>query len=104
MMSEDSARQITTDTAPHSAQPQKEMTYWLTRERDADGKLNPWIDVWLSQPKLEDHGTRWACSVHTVQTGSGEQAAHYTRWTVDQCLKTCRVYPETERECIRVGD
>lgn len=86
----------------------KEMTYWLTRDRDIEGRLDPYIDVWLSRPKLRvlpgGIGVTWICDDVIVATATGDCPARYAQWSPEQCLRACRVYPETERECIRVGD
>jgi hypothetical protein len=86
----------------------KELTYWLTRDRDADGVLEKHIDVWLSRPRLcplpGGVGVTWVCDDILVETAGGDCPARYAQWTTDQCLRACRVYPETERECIRIGE
>jgi hypothetical protein len=85
----------------------KEMTYWLTRDRDVEGNLEPHVDVWLAAPRLcvlpGRKGVVWVCDDIMVPTAGGDCPARFAQWTTDQCLKACRVYPETERECIKVG-
>ena len=85
----------------------REMTYWLTRDRDMTGRLEPYVDVWLKRPTLcvlpGGVGVTWICD-DLVEVEEGTCPARYTQWSPDQCLRACRVYPETERECIRVGE
>ncbi len=82
------------------------MTYWLTRDRDMYGALESTVDVWLKRPTLcplpGGVGVTWICD-DIVETGDGDCPARYAQWTPAQCLKACYVYPETERECVRVG-
>jgi hypothetical protein len=91
-------------SAPKKA---KEMPYWLTRDQDAEGNIEPTVDVWLARPTLHrlpgGVGVVWVCDDVLVETAGGDCPARYAQWSVDQCLRTCRVYPETERECICVG-
>lgn len=72
--------------------------YWLTRDK-RNGVLLDKIEVWLAKPALhrfEDGDIMWLPDLL-------ESDSHYGEWTINQCLKECRVYPETERECIVVG-
>lgn len=85
-----------------------EMTYWLTRDRGTDGTLDPTVDVWLARPTLfplpGGVGVVWICEdIVMALNDQGECPSRYAQWTPEQCLRACRVYPETERECIRVG-
>lgn len=87
----------------------RELTYWLTRDADIYGNLSKNVDVWLARPKLYpvgDKGVMWMCEDKDllIETAGGDCPAQYTVWSTDQCLNACRVYPETERECIRVGE
>jgi hypothetical protein len=75
--------------------------YWLTRDRK-NGELSETVEVWLAKPDLrrfEDGDVMWLPNLDLVD----EEVTHYAEWTIQQCLKECHVYPETERECIRVG-
>jgi hypothetical protein len=74
--------------------------YWLTRDK-RNGKLADVIEVWLVRPvlhKFEDGDVMWLPKLELVDS----ETTHYAEWTIDKCLKECRVYPETERECIVV--
>ncbi len=77
------------------------LTYWLTRDVDAEDKLSEQIDVWLERPvrhNLPGGGAIW---IGPGETGIEKRHAV---WTVDIALANCRVYPATSRECIRVGE
>lgn len=90
-----------------SSNTSKQMTFWLTRDSDMEGKLDDNVDVWLSRPTrfVMGDGAVWMCEdAHTVPTANGDVPARYAVWTPEQCLRACRVYPETDRESIRVGE
>lgn len=72
--------------------------YWLTRDK-RHGILSDTVEVWLAKPTLhrfEDGDIMWLPDL-------GVEDAHFGEWTIAKCLKECRTYPETERECIIVG-
>jgi hypothetical protein len=83
------------------------MVYWVTRDSDAEGNLDPDIDVWLSQPRRSTLpgglGAVWICDDIMVPSADGDVPARYATWTKDQCMRACNVIPETDRECVRVG-
>lgn len=88
--------------------PQREATYWLTREETADGILAPMIDVWLYPPvrkSLGPVGTSWFLADEKIRilTDKGPMRAYIGTRTIDMCLKHCRVYPDDGRQCIHVG-
>lgn len=75
--------------------------YWLTRNKE-NGVLSDVIEVWLSKPELnrfEDGDVMWLPNLDLVDS----EVTHYAEWSIAKCLKECRVYPETERECLVVG-
>jgi hypothetical protein len=75
--------------------------YWLTRDKE-DGVLSDKVQVWLIKPDLErfdDGDVMWLPNLDVVDT----ETTHYAEWTIGKCLKECYVYPETERECLKVG-
>lgn len=75
--------------------------YWLTRNKE-NGILSDTIEVWLSKPDLrrfDDGDVMWLPNLSNVDA----EITYYAEWSSTQCLKECHVYPETERECIRVG-
>lgn len=75
--------------------------YWLTRDK-SNGALSDIVEVWLVKPDLfrfDDGDVMWMPSLECVDSDT----THYAEWTIGKCLKECRVYPETERECIVVG-
>jgi hypothetical protein len=108
MTEEEKAKRRVLIQETHEPKKAREMTYWITRDRDVHGVLDTTIDVWLARPKLcvlpGGVGVTWICDDITVATAGGDCPARYTQWTMEQCLRACRVYPETERECIKVGD
>lgn len=74
---------------------------WLTRDK-RNGILSDLIEVWLVKPDLhrfEDGDVMWLPKLEVVD----EEATHFAEWTVAKCLKEVYTYPETERECLRVG-
>lgn len=84
------------------------VTYWLTRDCAVDGRLSDRVDVWLARPERRvlpgGVGCVWICDdVRTVNVTAGDVPSRWSQWTVQQCLVTCRVFPETDRECIHVG-
>jgi hypothetical protein len=86
---------------PASVKVEIEGPYWLTRNRFM-GVLSDKVEVWLSKPDLrrfEDGDVMWLPNLKTVDS----EDSYYADWTVEKCLKECHVYPETERECIKVG-
>jgi hypothetical protein len=75
--------------------------YWLTRDKK-NGELSDTIEVWLVKPELcrfDDGDVMWLPQLECVDA----ETTHYAEWSIAKCLKECRVYPETERECIVVG-
>lgn len=87
--------------------PQAEMTYWLTRDSDADGVLSEFVDVWLAKPARRtfgNGGAYWTAAIEVVETGDGPKLVKYLVWTKEQCLMKCKTYPDDDRQCIRVGD
>ena len=107
MTEEDKAKRRADIQPDPSRKTSREITYWITRDRDINGNLDPHIDVWLARPKLcplpGGVGVVWICEDIMVPTANGDCPARYAQWTVEQTMRACRVYPETERECIRVG-
>lgn len=75
--------------------------YWLTRDK-RNGVLSEIVEVWLIKPDLrrfDDGDVMWLPNLKYVDM----EGTHYGEWTIAKCLKECRVYPETERECIVIG-
>jgi hypothetical protein len=77
------------------------LTYWLSRDESDEGVMSEQVDVWLERPtrySLAGGGAVWL--------GSGESGLdkRFAIWTTAAALQNCRVYPDTSRECIRVGD
>lgn len=97
----------TQDPSPKPSK-SRELTYWLTRDSDHEGRLDSTVDVWLARPtrfNLDGGGCVWICDeALMVATAKGDVPARYASWTLDQCFRACRVYPDTDRECIRVGE
>lgn len=82
----------------------KAMPYWMTRDKCEDGSLTADVSIWLARPRwIKDHPGLWTCDVETVMTLQGVTPTRYAVWTTAECLRTCKVYPETERESIHVG-
>ena len=81
--------------------------FWMTRDRDPEGNLEPMIDVWVAKPSFKSlpggKGVMWICEDTASDDGDGGIPARFTQWTVAEALKNCYVYPETERESICVG-
>lgn len=72
--------------------------FWLTRDK-RDGILSTKVEVWLVQPELhryEDGDVMWLPPLEIVDDGP----SNFGEWSIEKCLKECRTYPETERECI----
>jgi len=83
----------------------RELEYWLTRDSDTNGKLSNWIRVWLVRPTLKrvGNGVQWDGPEGTIDSTSGPVRVRYAQWSEEECTRTCRVYPATDRECIKVG-
>lgn len=74
-------------------------TYWLSRDSDPKtGAVSAKIDVWLSRPMRYEVGER-GC----FWLANGGMADHFAKWSTDECLGACRVYPDDDRQSIRVG-
>lgn len=87
---------------------ERPMTYWLTRDRDGDGVLSDSVDVWLARPKMvivvPGTWVYWKCDEETVQTSDGAAPVKYAVWTLANCLRNCRVYPDDETMLICNGN
>lgn len=83
------------------------VTYWVTRDSNADGSLSDTVDVWLTRPERKTLpgglGAMWICDDIFIPTANGESHARYTTWTLDQCRRACHTVPDTDRECLHVG-
>ena len=85
------------------------MTYWLTRDRAADGQLSSRVDVWLIRPVRRrvdgTPGSFWSLppGPELVAAEAGPVQAHYGTWTLDYALRECHVFPDDEIQSIRVG-
>lgn len=75
-------------------------TYWMTRDRAPDtGELSRTVRIWLAEPSRTEiaRGAAWM--------GPALLADLYNEWSLDLCLYHARVYPDDDRQCIRVdGD
>lgn len=89
----------TAKPAPKQAlRKQDHWTFWLTRESDPDtGAVSAKVSVWLSPP------TRYAVERGCFWLGEGGMLDLWAAWTTDQCVAACRVYPDDDRQSIRVG-
>lgn len=80
-------------------------TYWLSRNRDRDG-LAAKIDIWLQRPQrisFVDGDVHWL-ALDNCDDAEQSESAHYGKWTVGEAMHWVgNGYPETDRECIRVG-
>lgn len=88
---------------------QKTITYWLSRDRSADGTLSEVCDVWFLKPAMkryDDGAYRYELAQGAdtmVKTGDGPKDAHLGTWTLAMCLRECRTYPDDHLQVIRVG-
>lgn len=74
----------------------RQVTYWMTRD-SANGVLSEFIDVWLVKPDLQrtpDGDVFWISPY-----GLSDRC---TEWTPEEAKHHAYVYPETNRECIKV--
>lgn len=93
--------------AEHRKSPQ--MTYWISRARVLGVLVNT-VEVWLVRPVRIHAGdsTVWRLPGDdqdaTVESATGPVKAHLGTWTVEHCLKECRVVPDDDYQLIRVGE
>lgn len=85
-----------------SGEPKLPTTYWLTRDR-RHGELSKTVEVWAVRPervRMHDGDVMWLAPSELIDVVD----THVDDWTIGRCLRECRVYPETDRECVRVGE
>lgn len=95
------AKEVTATGTGDSVSIELNGPYWLTRNKTG-GVLADNIEVWLVKPDLhrfEDGDIMWLANYNDVDS----RDTYFGEWTVAKCLKECYVYPETERECLKVG-
>lgn len=110
-MTKEARKQLVKAVAEQRAE--RQMTFWISRDRNADGSLSAFVDVWLVLPQrvLFEGGVGSYYRVpepydpnSLVQSGAGLVKAHYGTWTIPQCLKEIRVIPDDDLQVIRVGN
>lgn len=76
------------------------LTYWVTRDSDIDGRLEPDVDVWMSPPVLvrlsHDGGINW------YDTSDNGLSHRWKRLPIAVVAAWGHSVPETDHECIRV--
>lgn len=96
-------------TAKKATSPVAPVTYWLTRDSDAEGVVSDVVDVWLAPPvrrALGDRGAYWIVEDDAirVRTKGGDVPARHTTWDVEHARAQCGTAPDDDRQAIRVGD
>ena len=76
----------------------KRSTYWLTLRSDG------LIDVWLTCPERAFCAWRAMDYSKRIMTSDGIKTPYQGTWDRDFAIKECRTSPETNLECIRVGN
>lgn len=84
--------------------PNRAVTYWVTRDSDANGNLSDHVDIWTSQPTRRTlsptGGAYWI--VEDRPDEAERLAAHYGHYSAATIQKTWgHTIPDTDRECIR---
>jgi hypothetical protein len=82
-------------------EPVPKCTYWVTRNT-VEGVIANTVEIWIARPErmlFEDGDVMWMGSLSKID----EESAWYDEWTIANCLKQCRVIPDTDREVIVVG-
>lgn len=106
-MSARTESKMSTTSPQKPTQAARQMTYWLTRDSDVEGNLDETVDVWLARPTRRSLpgglGAVWICDDIMVDTSTGDAPSRYASWTLAQCLRACYVYPDNDRESIKVG-
>lgn len=76
------------------------LTYWVTRDSDIDGTLEPDVDVWMARPVMvrlsSEGGINWYDESDTGLTH------RWKRLPIALVAAWRHTVPETDRECIRV--
>ena len=76
--------------------------YWLTRGT-RHGELQNYIEIWAVKPdriRFDDGDVMWMAPpdvIDIMPTLVGE-------WSLWESYRECKVYPEDDRMCIRVGN
>ena len=76
--------------------------YWLTRNK-CMGILSELVEVWLVKPDLhrfEDGDVMWLPPLDVVDT----EETYFAEWSLEKCRKEVYTLPETERECLKIGE
>ena len=100
-MTKDERRKLIAERATTS--PKKYATYWMTRDL-VSGALDPGVKIWTAVPArallipVVDDTVMW------LALNADGTTAYWQTWTVPECLKEARVYPDDHRQVIRVGD
>lgn len=78
----------------------KSYTYWCTRECDpTTGALSNRVKIWLAPP------IRFSVGIGSFWAPPAFDADYYGDWSLEQAQKHVHVYPDDDRQCIRVeGD
>lgn len=70
-------------------------TYWATRNR-INGVLANEVQIWLREPQP----IRSTANPGDVYWYAGE-ASLWSTWSLEECAKNMRTYPDDERQCLR---
>lgn len=98
------------DRIQRVAEHKRRLTIWLTRDRFADGAVSVHVDVWLLKPervRVADGSAYYRLRQGPdaqVKTGEGPKPAHHGTWSIAQCLREVRTYPDDDLMMIRAGD
>lgn len=75
--------------------------YFVTRDRNADGRLAPLVEVWTARPELvraSDVGAYW------IGEGGVGLEFRFATWSLATAWRVINnAIPDDERQCIRVG-
>ena len=79
----------------------KPMTYWVTRDSDADGLPSSHVDVWLWKP-IRRALTLYGGAYWVVEADNAPDDAHFGRYPFEHVRdKWHHAIPDNDRECIR---
>jgi len=79
----------------------KPITYWLTRDTDANGELDPMVDVWWSIP-VRERITSDGTIAWFDRSPTGIDTRH-SRVPIEAVRRWGHTVPTTDLECVRIN-